>query len=246
MSKADRNKQAARAKIARMQAQDAQRRRRRAWITGTGAAVLVILAITVITLAITSSGGAPATAKGGTPNPRLAALSTLGTLRPAPAPGPVGPEGVPVPAARPLAGTTGGATGGKVDGISCQASEQSLFHIHAHLTIFVLGTPRQIPAGIGIPGQCLYWLHTHQADGIIHIESPVRRTFTLGQFFGEWGQPLGPDQIGPATGHVTALYNGKVYQGNPRDIPLIAHAQIQLEIGTPLIAPETITFPGTL
>jgi hypothetical protein len=31
---------------------------------------------------------------------------------------------------------------------------------------------------------------------------------------------------------VVALYDGKVYRGNPRDIPLTAHAQIQLDIGT--------------
>jgi hypothetical protein len=45
---------------------------------------------------------------------------------------------------------------------------------------------------------------------------------------------------------VTALYDGKVYQGNPRDIPLNAHAQIQLEVGKPLIAPQHITFPSGL
>ena len=49
-----------------------------------------------------------------------------------------------------------------------------------------------------------------------------------------------------ASGHVTAIYNGKVYRGNPRDIPLTAHAQIQLEVGTPLVAPESITFPNGL
>jgi hypothetical protein len=32
--------------------------------------------------------------------------------------------------------------------------------------------------------------------------------------------------------------------GNPRNIPLDAHAQLQLEVGTPLIAPVTITFPS--
>lgn len=247
MSKADRNRQAARAKIAEMQALDASRRLRRTWITASGAAVLVIAAITGIALAVTSSSGNPATAtSGGTPKLKLTALSTLGALHPAPAAGPTGPEGVPVPAAAPLAAATAGANGGKTDGISCQTGEQSIFHIHAHLTIFVNGAPRQIPASIGIPGRCLYWLHTHDADGIIHIESPVRRTFTLGQFFDEWGQPLSPDQAGPATGHVTALYNGKVYQGNPRDIPLNSHAQIQLDIGTPLIAPLVITFPANL
>ena len=34
--------------------------------------------------------------------------------------------------------------------------------------------------------------------------------------------------------------------GNLRDIPLNAHAQIQLDVGRPLIAAQTITFPGNL
>jgi hypothetical protein len=148
-----------------------------------------------------------------------------------------------------------------VDGIGCDTSEQTLFHIHAHLTLFVNGSPRQVPAGIGIPGatgqnspqgtfisngKCFYWLHTHAADGIVHIESPVHRTYTLGNFFDEWGQPLGPNQAGPAKGHVTVIYNGKAYQGNPRNVPLNAHAQIQLEVGTPLVGPESITFANGL
>ncbi len=95
-------------------------------------------------------------------------------------------------------------------------------------------------------GTCFYWLHTHAADGIIHIESPVHRTYTLGDFFNIWGQPLTASQVGPAHGKVTALYNSQVYQGNPADIPLTRHAQIQLMVGTPLIAPVTITFPNGL
>jgi hypothetical protein len=260
VSKAERNRQATRDKIARMRAQEAARRRRRLWTAGLGAAVLVIVAVIGITLAITSRGGSSANA-GGTPSLKLASLSTLGALHPVPAPGPLGPERVPIPQAPALASSSGGATGANVDGINCQTTEQTIFHIHAHLTIFVNGSPRQLPPGIGIPGaqgqttssgtfitggNCLYWLHTHAADGIIHIESPVHRTYTLGQVFDEWGQPLGPDRVGPATGHVTALYDGQVYQGNPRNIPLNAHAQIQLEVGSPLIAPETISFPSGL
>jgi hypothetical protein len=166
-----------------------------------------------------------------------------------------------VPKAAALAGTAGKATGGSVDGIGCSTNEQTLFHIHAHLTVFVNGVARQIPAGIGIPGAraqataqgpfivsgtCFYWLHTHVADGIIHIESPVHRAYTLGQFFDEWRQPLGPSQVGPVRGHVTAIYNGKVFRGNPRAIPLTAHAQIQLQVGRPLVAPESITWPSGL
>jgi hypothetical protein len=60
------------------------------------------------------------------------------------------------------------------------------------------------------------------------------------------GGALSTDQVGSAKGHVTVFYDGKVYQGNPRDIPLLDKAQIQLDVGTPLIAPDLITFPGSL
>jgi len=260
MSKSSRDRQQrAREKIARLRAEEARRRRRRFWLAGAGAAVLVIAAVVGITLAV--SGGSPKAAGVTAPKLNLAPLSTLGTLKPAPAPGPLGPEGVPVPTAPALAGTATAATGQAVDGISCQTTEQTIFHIHAHLTIFVNGSARQVPAAIGIPGAqaentaqgpfiasgtCFYWLHTHAADGVIHIESPVQRTYTLGNFFDVWGQPLGTDRVGPTTGHVVALYNGQVYQGNPRDIPLTAHAQIQLMVGTPLVAPEQISWPSGL
>ena len=233
------------------------RRRRRTRLAIGGGAVVAAAAIAVgVTLGV--SGGS---ASGGTTAaPKLASLSTLGTLQAAPAAGPLGPEAVPVPAGTALAGTTAATSGQPVDGIGCSAGEQTLFHIHAHLTIFVNGVARQVPAAIGIPGAvaqntpsgpfigsgtCFYWLHTHAADGIVHIESPAVRTFTLGEFFDEWGQPLGSSVAGPAHGHVTVLYNGKVFEGNPRDVPLTAHAQIQLEVGTPLVAPESISWAST-
>jgi hypothetical protein len=163
------------------------------------------------------------------------------------------PEGLPLARARLL------GNGEQVDDIACQAGEQVLFHVHAHLTIFVRGKARQVPAGIGIAppyevaatprgaftagGSCFTWLHTHSADGIVHIESPVKRAYTLGEFFDIWGQPLDRDYVGPAHGPVTALFNGRVFTANPRRIPLLAHAQIQLEVGRPLLAPEQITFP---
>ena len=230
-------------------------RRRLARAAAAAAAVAVSAGITLAAV----SGGSATT--GSERTMKLAAPGMLGPLRPAPAPGADSYEGVPVPDAAPLAGTAAIAAGQAVDGIGCESHEHALFHVHAHLTIFVNGAQRQVPAGIGIPGaneaqspqgphinsgKCFYWLHTHAPDGIIHIESPVRRGFTLGDFFDEWGQPLGPDQAGPAKGHVTVLYDGKVYQGNPRAIPLAGQAQIQLEVGTPLVAPDLITFPKNL
>ena len=262
MSKSNRNRQLhARQKIAEARAAEARRRRRQRWLAALGAVVIVGGAAVGITLAATSGGSPTSGSSGSASSLKLTSLSTLGPLNPAPAPGADGPEGVPIPNAPPLATTATKATGNPVDGIRCDTSEQVLFHIHAHLTVFVNGSPRQIPAGIGIPGAqaqntpkgtfisngtCFYWLHTHAADGIIHTESPVHRTYTLGNFFNIWGQPLGPSQVGPAKGHVTAIYNGKVYEGNPRDIPIKADAQIQLQVGTPLVAPESITWPSGL
>jgi hypothetical protein len=263
VSMGSKNRQQARERLAQARALEA-RRRRRLWLAGTCAVAVVAAAAVGGTLAFTGGGahsGSGAHASGGPPQLKLAPLAALGTLTPTPPPGPNGPEGVPVPSALPLAGAAATTAGQSIDGIKCQSSEQTLFHIHAHLTIFVNGSPRQVPAGIGIPGasaqntpqgpfitsgKCFYWLHTHAADGVVHIESPVRRTYTLGEFFDEWGQPLGPSQVGPARGHVTAMYNGRLYQGNPRDIPLTAHAQIQLEVGVPLVAPASITWPTGL
>jgi hypothetical protein len=196
------------------------------------------------------------------PSVPLAPLASLGVLRPPPAPGPLGPEHVPIPAAPVLAPASAPGLRRKVDGISDAAGEQLAFHIHAHLTVFVRGAPRQIPRGIGVvpplelvatpvgpfvvAGSAFFWLHTHAADGIIHTESPIVRTYTLGNFFDLWKPPLGRDRVGPARGYVTAFFDGRRYLGNPRRIPLLAHAQIQLDVGRPLIAPESIRFPPGL
>src|SRR5487761_2457629 len=59
-----------------------------------------------------------------------------------------------------------------IDGIPCETQEYTTFHIHAHMDIFVNGQHTSIPAQIGLENTCLYWLHTHTPDGIIHIESP--------------------------------------------------------------------------
>jgi hypothetical protein len=158
----------------------------------------------------------------------------------------LGPEGVPIPPARALAPAQGVAAGRQIDGISCKPTEALLFHIHAHLTIFVGGAPRRVPAGVGIGASCFMWLHTHAADGIIHTESPVERVYTLGNFFDVWGAPLGPRRVGDARGPVSAFVDGRRFSGDPRQIPLLPHAQIQLDVGRPLVAPGRIEFPAGL
>jgi hypothetical protein len=255
---------------------EARRRRRLRLAAWCGAAVALAGLGTGVGLGITGgsatggsgsggsgSGGAASgnsAAAGGAGSASYAALSTLGTLHTPPPAGALGPESVPIPNAPVLAGTSPATAGQAIDGISCDTSEQTLFHIHTHLTIFVNGQQHSVPAGIGIPGAvatqtgggpfiesgtCFYWLHTHAADGIIHIESPVAATYTLGDFFDEWGQPLGPAQVGPAHGKVTVIINGKAFKGNPRNAPLGSRENLQLDVGAPLVAPETINWSIT-
>jgi thiol-disulfide isomerase/thioredoxin len=164
-----------------------------------------------------------------------------------------------LPPPPPLASTSGEATGQSVDGITCLGKEQIAFHHHSHLAIYVDGQQRTVPYGVGIApprqvqqspegpfvtgGSCFYFLHTHTEDGIIHVESPVARTYTLGEFFDEWRQPLTPNQVGPARGTVYAYLNGKPWTGNPRDIPVSTeHNVIQLDLGVDM-PPKPFTFP---
>jgi len=234
-----------------------RRKRRRAGLAAAATALLVIGGG-----AAAIGGGANHTSQAAAVSrSELAPLASLGKLSPAGTLGAFGPEAVPVPDGPPLANGGPSSASSTMDGIRCQGAEQVLFHIHAHLTVFFNGAPRRIPYGIGIPsaqvtptpagpyvaaGSCFYGLHTHAADGIIHIESPVQRTYTLGNFFDVWGQRLSSKDVGPVAGRVIALYDGQVFRGNPRDIPLTMHAQIQLEVGRPLVAPVRISFPAGL
>ena len=136
-----------------------------------------------------------------------------------------------------------------IDGIQCNQSEGAVTHIHQHLAIYDRGTTLAVPAGIGINDAqgCLFWLHTHDATGVIHVESPNQAaTYTLGQFFDVWGQPLSRTQVATAratgAGRLRAYVNGRLYTGDPRSISLTSHERITLEVGPPWVTPPSFTF----
>jgi hypothetical protein len=231
------NKSNARARERAAAARAAQRRaeRRRAIVRWTSiAAVVAVIIGGVIGIALSNSGGS---------NPSTPAAGALGA------------EGIPLEPGRPLAPASTAAAGQTVAGIQCQSTEQVAYHIHAHLAVFVNGSSRPIPLGIGVvkpvvtqsssggfaqASTCYYWLHTHVQDGVIHVESPTQQPYTLGQFFDEWRQPLSASQVAGAKGAVTAYVNGKPFPGNPRSISLSPHATIQLDVGSPTVAPRAV------
>ncbi|MGI8609669.1 MAG: hypothetical protein ACR2MY_10660 [Candidatus Dormibacteria bacterium] len=135
--------------------------------------------------------------------------------------------------------TPEGGSGGSVDGIACGGTEQLVTHRHAHLYILKDGASQPVSASVGIltapaSTRCFYWLHTHDRSGIIHIESPDSRVYTLGEFFDIWGQPLSRSQVARLAvpdGTLTVYVNGAEYRGDPRQVRLSQHTQVVLEIG---------------
>lgn len=153
-----------------------------------------------------------------------------------------------------LNGTKNSAAGQPVDGIQCQSNEQLAVHYHAHVSILIAGNETTLPASLGIDNadQCLYWVHTHQSDGVVHIEAPksaATRKFTLGNVFDIWHKPLDSTHVGDTTigsGQKLEMFvDGKTYTGNPRNIVLGAHTLVVLEVTPPLVSPPpTFTFPS--
>jgi hypothetical protein len=150
------------------------------------------------------------------------------------------------------ADTEKGGRGQDVDGIPCATQEYVTLHVHTHLALFANGKQVQVPKFIGAAatpqGGCLYWIHTHGTDGIIHVEAPQIDApqggdYNLGILFDIWGQPLMRDNIAGIKGPVTAFINGTQYDGDLRAIPLKSHQRVVLEVGTPVVPPPNYILP---
>ena len=142
-----------------------------------------------------------------------------------------------------------------IDGITCDKKEHFVSHIHTHLNIFMNGKEFVVPSNIGIiPDNCIYWLHTHDDTGVIHIESPDDRTFTLGQFFQIWGETFNNNQIFDKlvdnnTNTLNVYVNGKKVDSKTdyRQIPLNGHDEIVIIYGKPPNSiPSNYKFPEGL
>jgi hypothetical protein len=160
--------------------------------------------------------------------------------------------------------TKSGPTVPPAAGIPCDALEHTQVHYHAALQILYLGNPASIPTDVGRLSTCFYWLHVHaESPGVIHIESPKGRTFTLGDFFKVWAaskntpEPLDATHVSSftVTGNQTLIIyvdpgdgtGPKVYTGNPADIVLKEKEVITLEITPPNVnPPPKFTFPTGL
>jgi hypothetical protein len=154
----------------------------------------------------------------------------------------------------PDGSTSSGGQGGTVGGLDCVVSLPQTFHIHTHLSIFLNGEQLMIPAHAGIVQQsggteCWYPIHTHEHTGKLHIEGASASTFTLGQFFAVWGEPLSSSDVAGLTGmpvRVFVVDNGVVTEntGDWSAIELASHRQITIQVGTAITEIPNYSWSG--
>jgi len=126
------------------------------------------------------------------------------------------------------------------------AQEALAFHIHQHLDIFVNGKHVTVPALIGIDDSSFITeMHTHDASGVLHVESAKNRPYTLGQFFGEWSVRLTATCLGRYCGDLHWWVDGKRQSGDPADLVVKPHQEIVIAAGKPPThIPARYAFPA--
>jgi hypothetical protein len=232
-SSPNRNVQRKAAEILRTQRLGERRRRILGWSIGTAVIVIAAAGITsvfilnakpAVTSGISTSTGAPTIARGAKNAP------------PWNAPG--------NPTAR-----------AKMAGLTMLSAEGTVEHIHSHLSVSVNGRAITVPALLGVDeaANAISPLHTHDSTGIVHVESPVKATFTLGQLFTEWDVDFDATHLGSYTDSggtaITTFVGGKKFTGNPASIALVDHEDIDIVVAPSsqtATVPPAFTWPADL
>ncbi len=119
------------------------------------------------------------------------------------------------------------------DGIPISTNTQAV-HIHVHLDVFANASTVTVPDTLGHIGANLCTLHTHDNTGVIHVESPDTRTYTLQEVLDVWGYH--------ASSNALVYVNGA--QSDFSHV-LVSHDEIAVVIGTPPTSiPSFYNFPS--
>jgi hypothetical protein len=136
----------------------------------------------------------------------------------------------------------------EVLGLPALTRSATTLHTHQHVDVFVDGTRVTVPAGIGIARHFISPLHTHDSSGIVHVESPTWRSFSLAEFFAVWGVRLTKTCLGGEC-NATKLHlfvNGKKVT-DPNLVALTPDQEIVVAFGSlPAAVPSTYSFPKGL
>lgn len=70
--------------------------------------------------------------------------------------------------------------------LTCTTDMATEFHIHPELMIVINGKEELVPQNLGVGSTCMTAIHTHGEKNVLHVEAPVQKDFTLGDFFAVW------------------------------------------------------------
>ena len=148
-----------------------------------------MLAIRRLTAAALLGLAVAACAAGATPTPATPPPTPVAT---APATTPPATQS-PLPSATPTPPASQPPISSE---IKCDlGGHDAAYHIHALVGVRVDGQLYAPPANIGIGTDCLYWVHTHATDAIVHIEAPAEVHPTLGDFLDIWATSFPDDTL---------------------------------------------------
>ena len=123
-----------------------------------------------------------------------------------------------------------GGKGSPIDKIPCSPTEYlNDYHVHMYLGIVYKGRQIAVPDAIGMKGPgpeqngyistagCFYYIHTHDASGMIHVESPnsLPPSATVYKFkdvLAVWGMKYSRTSFGPFRGEL------RIFIGNPTSL----------------------------
>lgn len=139
-------------------------------------------------------------------------------------------------------------------GLTMLPEEGTVLHLHEHLSISIDGRAVTVPAHLGIDEAAdrISPIHTHDRTGILHVESPVRRTFRLGQLFTEWDVALAAGRVGGYRDgrdgvRVAMFVDRRPYAGDPRGIVLRERQDLDVVVttdGSDPAPPAAFAFPS--
>jgi len=101
-------------------------------------------------------------------------------------------------------------------------------HLHPTLAITVDGEPETVPANIGLSQTCERAIHTHDPDGVIHVEAQDRRAYTFGDFLWVWNKNLNRDGYA-----LDVFVDGERFTENLAELEFEDRQAIELRYATP-------------
>jgi len=144
--------------------------------------------------------------------------------------------------------------GTPIGNFTCVLNPTHAFLQVAHVSIMLNNEPLALPGNIGASPtgntHCFYTVHTHNSSGKVHVTPTVAGTYTLGNFFDIWKQPLTNTNVAGITGLPIEIFitdgttTTKVEEADWMNIEMKDHRQITISVGTEVTEIPNFTWTG--